>query len=345
MAKPLVSVISAYYNREDHVAESIQSLLDQTYENLEIIIIDDGSKDGTFKRLSEFSDPRLKVVTHDNIGLVRSFRKAIEMSKGEYIAVHGSGDISYPRRIEAQAKLLQSQPRVGVVGCHVKNINTHNGFVSLYKNTVPENLTASLQKENIYTHGEVMYRRSVYERVGGYRTFFLYAQDRDLWLRMSRYTEFAMVEEVLYDRLTLADGVNLNLEKRALQAYLADFAGQCMAYRLTQPGEQRDLLDVYGERAPFFRRKSPALAKKLQLYTTYALLRRDVQLAQRLNQLSIQETRGPRNSLMQGLLALISGSKTFHSVFFYALFKLRDVNRLVKRTDRGKAARGELSKG
>ena len=127
-SEPLVSVISAYYNREDHVEESIQSLLDQTYENLEIIThVDDGSTDNTLERLRRFDDPRLKIVTHENCGLVLSFIKAIEMSSGEYIAIHGSGDLSLPRRIEKQAALLQEKEKVGVVGCYVNNIDTVTG--------------------------------------------------------------------------------------------------------------------------------------------------------------------------------------------------------------------------
>ena len=317
---PLVSVISAYYNRENHVEESIQSLLDQTYENLEIIIVDDGSTDNTLERLKRFNDPRLKIVSHKNCGLVMSFIRAIEMSNGEYIAIHGSGDLSLPQRIEKQAALLQEKEKVGVVGCYVNNINTVTGYEMLREIDVSGHALEQLKVQNAYTHGEVMYRRSVYDQVGGYRTFFKFGQDYDLWLRMSLVTELDTVKEILYTRFQLADGVELSVEKKAMQIFLSDFAIQCIDYRLEHG---RDLLDVYQERAAFMRKPSPVVAQKLHVLSKKVLFQRQIELAQKLNAWSVREYRGLPNSLIQGFTYIASKNPWLEKHSFDLLFRVR----------------------
>ena len=322
MAKPLVSVISAYYNREDYVNESVQSLLEQTYENLEIIIIDDGSTDNTYQRLAQFSDSRLKIVTHENMGFVKSFRKAIELSKGEYIAVHGSGDISFPERIEKQAALLQENDDIGVVGCYVKDIDalSHHEYVRDFD--VPKRALAELKRRNLFTHGEVMYRRSLYDEVGGYRTFFNFSQDYDLWLRMSLVSNFASVKEVLYARFKLGDGIELNLERKAMQNYLTDFALQCIDYRLEHG---KDLLDIYQERAGFFRKRSAKVSTQLHILSKTALFQRQVELAEKLNRWSIRERRGLANSIVQVFMYIASQNVWLEARSFELLFKAREL--------------------
>lgn len=319
---PLVSVISAYYNREDYVQESIQSLLDQSYKNLEIIIVDDGSTDNTLERLREFDDPRLKIVTHENMGLVRSFIKAIDMSKGEYIAIHGSGDLSLPQRIEKQAALLQENPSVGVVGCYVNNINTVTNYEMVRKIDVARQALDQLKAKNPYTHGEVMYRRSVYEKAGGYRTFFKFGQDYDLWLRMSLITEFDVVKDILYTRFQLADGVELSVEKKAMQIYLSDFAIQCVNYRLEHG---KDLLDIYQERAALMRKPSKTVAQKLHVLSKKVLFQRQIELAKKLNAWSVQEHRGIANSAVQGFAYIASKSPRLEQLSFDLLFRTRKV--------------------
>ena len=319
---PLVSVVSPYYNRQEHVYESVQSLLEQTYDNLEIVIVDDGSTDETYRRLCSFDDPRLRVIHQANQGVVGALRTAIDASQGEIVAVHGSGDISYPQRIEKQVALLQARPEIGVVGCYVKNVNTVNGYTTILKNNSRAATTESLKTRNVFTHGEVMYRRELYEQVGGYRFFFRYAEDRDLWLRMRLHTEFDDVEEVLYERFLLPDGVGLDLEKSMIQGYLADFAGQCISYR-EKYGV--DPVDLYGEKAAFIRHRSRPLARRLHMYTTAALLGKDVEQARRFNDSSLQEARGVRNTLMQGLLAVLTRNHYAKTLFFRLLPKVREV--------------------
>lgn len=257
---PLVSVVSCYFNRQNDVEESIRSLIAQTYPNIEIIVVDDGSTDGTWDVLQTLSDPRLKLVRIDNGGFTAAIRHAVALSSGEYVAVHGSGDISLPARIARQVEVLQERPDVGLVSCHYDIPGNRVDIHSLRPIPLQGALFDAAFKVNAFTHGQVMYRRSLYDRVGGYRPFFRFAQDRDLWLRMGRHTLYVVVPEILYIKTVLADDVSANVEKLLLQCYFSDFAVQ-LARRPDLEGP--DLLDRYGAGAGLMRRPSPALGRRL----------------------------------------------------------------------------------
>jgi len=257
MPSPKVTVVSPYYNREDYVLESVQSLLDQTYDNLEIIIVNDGSKDSTLQKLQTFNDPRLKIVDQENQGLVRTLRKAIDQATGEYIAIHGSGDISYPERIKKQANFLANNDHVGVIGCHVVDDNKTVSNTYTLKTENGLNFTNRLLIDNMFTHGEVMFRKDIYKKVGGYRSFFTYSQDHDLWLRMSEYCDYHVVEEVLYRRFRLETGVSQNTQKLLLQTYLSKFAIECMSQKIKTG---KDPLETIGPQSVFLRQPTQKLS-------------------------------------------------------------------------------------
>ncbi len=252
---PLVSIISGYYNRENFVDESVASLVNQRFKDVEIIIFDDCSTDGTYDKLKAFeaADPRVKVIRHQtNKGFVRGMIEAISIARGEFIAVHGSGDLSMPDRIEKQVEALLSKPNVGVVGSFIENIRfKKNGETEgqLVKHEFEGNGQQILLKKNIFSHGEVMYRKSLYHQVGGYRELFKFAQDRDLWCRMSKVCDFYVVPHVLYKRFSLPDGASFLLEKVLVQRVLSEFAIQ--NHELSLEGV-KDLVARYGSQALFF---------------------------------------------------------------------------------------------
>ena len=257
MSTPKISIVCAYYNRQDHVTDSVQSLLDQTYDNFEIIIVNDGSTDSTLEKLEQFNDPRLTIVTQKNTGFVGAIIRAVSEAKGDYIAVHGSGDISYPDRISKQAQILSEQANVGVVGCHVEDDSKTGNNVYTLKIPNGLNFNKRLLEHNMFTHGEIMFRKNIYDKVNGYRPFFVYAQDHDLWLRMSEHCDYNIIEEVLYRRFRLDTGVSRNTEKEMLQASLSEFAVYCARQR---NNEKQDPLDRIGPQSVFLRTPSERLA-------------------------------------------------------------------------------------
>lgn len=254
-----VSVCCAWYNRADYLEDTINSLLTQNYNDFEVVIVNDGSTDPRVKKiLNSFHDNRLIIVHQENHGFVHAIKTAISTSNGNYIATQGSGDISYPDRLSLQSEILDKSPKIGIVGCKIINAvkgGKNDGFKIPRKyTTLHPNAKDFLSDENPFSHGEVMFRKNVYDSVGGYRDIFKFAQDRDLWLRMIEICQAEIVNETLYERgLFIADGVSTNLNKIVLQKALSLFARQCYHHRQKFG---HDLVDKFQNQAALYRIKS-----------------------------------------------------------------------------------------
>lgn len=232
--KSRVSIVTVFYNRESLVHDSMQSLVDQDYENYEVIAIDDGSTDNTYNELLKFSSfENVKIIKLSNGGFVKAIKHAISISDGDFIAVHGSGDISHSNRIRLQANELSSNSSVGLVASKSKFVVVDSDVEYIQGESASRSFVQSLLHRNYFHHGEVMYRRSLYEKVGGYRELFKFAQDMDLWCRMSHHCNFTVLDEVLYTRfVNQPNSVSENPEKTRLQRKLGQFAVYCHKCRL-----------------------------------------------------------------------------------------------------------------
>ncbi len=112
---PLVSIVTAIYNAGDWLRPSIESLLRQTYANLEIWLVDDGSTDGCMDTLSDLRDHRIRIVRQANAGKATALNRVLECLRGEFYAIHDADDISHPRRIELQVQCMLENPEVAGV--------------------------------------------------------------------------------------------------------------------------------------------------------------------------------------------------------------------------------------
>ena len=155
-------------------------------------------------------------------------KQTIASIDSDFVAIHGSGDISYPDRIKLQVDILEKHPSVGVVGCHYRNTDLARGitheYVELSGLIEGRKMLTNLRKKNPLTQGEVMMRRSAYDKVGGYNTLFVFSQDYDLWVRLSKIVDFYILPVVLYERYVRLDGVSGNVNTIAVQQYLASVA-------------------------------------------------------------------------------------------------------------------------
>lgn len=226
---PKVSVVTGFYNRCEHLERTIESILNQTYSDFELIVFDDASTDGTASRLLElkekYDDPRFRFIIHEeNKGFVKGLSEAISGAKGQYIAVQGSGDVSLPRRLELQAEFLDANPSVGAVGGAIYNIQEDTGTRNPQRFEKPIATFDDLLTSNPFTHGEVMYRLDLYKSIGGYRSGFTFAQDRDLWLRMAKKADLGIIPDFLYHRYTLLDGVSFVPDKTIRQRCFSEAA-------------------------------------------------------------------------------------------------------------------------
>lgn len=304
---PKVSICVAYYNRSEYVASCIGSLLNQNYDDFEVIVVNDGSPDTqTQVELERFNDPRLRVVYQENAGFVGAMRKAISLANGEYIAIQGAGDVSLPKRVAIQAKYLDENPDLGIVSCRYENVviggnNDGNKKTYSYPNTVIT-IDDVLTGSNPFGHGEVMYRKSLYEEVGGYRDFFRFAQDRDLWLRILPLCKGEIIDEILYQRyLFTSDGIATNIEKLVLQRFLSVFARQCYYDR---EAYGFDYVEKYGAQAGLFRKNSKLIrdfCSKKSLQTFYS---GKEEQANRLISLSLSQGKSISNLFVYSLISL-----------------------------------------
>ena len=201
--KPQISVVMSVYNDEKHIERSVQSLLVQSFSGFELIVVNDGSTDRTQEILERFaaSDSRVRIINQDNTGLTRALIRGCKEANGEFVARQDADDWSAAERLECQLELIQSDPAIGFVSCATSYVGPADEPLETIVRH-PDSVVATEQllneKMGPPAHGSVMFRKSVYQKVGGYRPEFYYEQDSDLWLRMAEVSQIAYTEKVLY---------------------------------------------------------------------------------------------------------------------------------------------------
>lgn len=182
--------------------ESIESILDQTFTDWEFIIIDDGSTDNTWSILTEYAekDQRIKLDKNkENIGLTKTLNKGIKLAKGEYIARQDADDVSLPTRFEKQVNFLQKNPETVLLSCNIEVINPEGTVSNIYEPHCESELVPwfLLFHNHLGGHSQVMFRKSPTLDIGGYRDEYRYSQDYELWCRLIKVGEIAILPEVL----------------------------------------------------------------------------------------------------------------------------------------------------
>lgn len=196
----LVSVIMPCYNVDKYVALSLDSLLTQTYQNLEILCVDDGSTDNTQKVLLEYAqkDERIVVlVNEENLGICQSLNKGLAIAKGKYISRTDSDDISKPNRIESQLNFLKRNPNIDLVCHNVDLIDFIGNRIGQSKQYIEHDKIKKAMKWRSSVFHFWLARKSFYDTVGDYR--FDGVEDYDLLLRgISKGCIYANLPESLY---------------------------------------------------------------------------------------------------------------------------------------------------
>lgn len=187
MSKPLVSVIMGIYNCENSIEAAIESILQQTYDNWELIMCDDGSTDSTYsiatKYMEKYSDKIVVLKNEKNLRLAATLNRCLGVAKGEYIARMDADDVCLPERLEKQVAFLDNNPQYACVG---SNMIVFDEYGDHGIRVIPqETKESTLLKTTIFAHPTIMMRSSVYQELGGYtvskRT--MRAEDLDLWFR------------------------------------------------------------------------------------------------------------------------------------------------------------------
>lgn len=216
-SSPKVSVILPAYNSELYIEEAIKSILQQTYEDIEVIIIDDCSTDTTLGLAQHWQekDKRISVYVNDkNLGVGANRSLGIMKAKGEYVCWQDADDISLPERISLQADYLDSHPDVGVVGGFIVFFDKEgDGTTRKYAEGDTE-LRSSIFRYNPIAQPASMFRKKCYEELGGYDESYTVSEDLEMLFRIGERYKFANVQsEVLKYRQTSGSLTAANLKK------------------------------------------------------------------------------------------------------------------------------------
>ena len=236
---PRVSVVMPVHNARPFLDIAVESILGQTFQNFEFVILDDASTDGSTQRLREWAarEPRIRLIeVKRNLGPALSSQRVAEAARAPIVARMDADDISRPRRLAEQLEVLDKFPTVGVVGGLYDIIDAAGGKIRgpeawrLVNSAVPP-----------FGNGPMMYRREVLEKVGGYRRQCEFWEDHDLIIRMSAVTKIMILPHSIYQARQSPVSTRFVSEQHRVERAM-DLMYRCRR-RLEQHRNYDDLLD------------------------------------------------------------------------------------------------------
>lgn len=209
MKKSLVSIIMPVYNAEKFLAEAIESILGQTYQNFELIILDDGSEDNSLNIIKSYAtkDSRINTISHENKGLVKTLNEGLKLANGNYICRMDADDISKSRRLEKQVHFLEENLDVVLVGCYfdllVENGTDTELLKTIYKFQKYAHEFNNMTQQNIFIghvllHPTWMFRNGLQKKIGYYADYKHYEDGEYLFRIISKGMKIGVVEEILF---------------------------------------------------------------------------------------------------------------------------------------------------
>lgn len=200
MIAPAVSVLMAAYNGERHIEEAVRSVIGQTYDDWELIVVDDGSQDATREIASSFDDRRIIVhALPGNGGLAAALNYGLGQCRAPLVARFDADDRCHPRRLEKQVLRMNADARLGVLGTGAIVIDAAGVAIGERRSPTGSEVIDRLRWRDALIHPSVMFRKHIIEAVGGYRVAAGRYEDFDLWLRVASVSELDFIDEALID--------------------------------------------------------------------------------------------------------------------------------------------------
>ena len=197
---PRVTVLMPVFNGEEFLQEAVESILCQTFPDFELLIINDGSTDGSREILIRLSDPRIRLIHNErNMGLIATLNHGMGLARGEYIARMDCDDVSRPERLAKQVDFLDQNPEVGICGAWFRKFGPGTNKVVRWE-TEPVAVRASMLFSCTLPHPTVMLRKALFAAHDLlYDAAYPHAEDYDLWSRALNFMQAANLPEVLLD--------------------------------------------------------------------------------------------------------------------------------------------------
>ncbi len=248
---PLVSVCINCYNAEHTILLTLQSVLDQTYQNLQIIVVDDCSDDGTWDLLQSIRDPRLECVRlAENGHISNANNEALRRVRGDFVAHLDADDRWVPDKIEKQLAFLQEHPEYGACFSLAEMVDEHDVPVEDHRFRAENRDQAALLRHfltvgNYLCHSSMFARREITDRVGEHDVTLLYLHDFDYWIRMAMLCDiYILPEKLLYYRLSAESNSAMLAQK--LSAHYFETAQ--IAYRTVRACPDALFLKAFADR-------------------------------------------------------------------------------------------------
>jgi len=261
MGSPVVSIIMATYNREEWLPNAMESVLNQTYQDWELIIWDDGSQDDTREVVASYKDKRIHYHYAKNHGMSYALNQALKLVNGIYIAFLDDDDEWFPDKLDFQVNVMQDYPEIDILFTNFYNINTylskkgqcfeqHREVLKKIKikeiisdtYLVISGIPEQLLKSNIILPSSVMMKRSCYQKTGNFKEDLRNAMDLEYWWRLGlSNAQFAYTDRVLLNRYKQPD--SLSRENPITYLNHIKALGYCLDWTLTS--DRKDLIPSF----------------------------------------------------------------------------------------------------
>lgn len=210
-----ISVIIPSYNRANLIERSVRSVLNQTYKNIEVIVVDDGSKDNTEEIVKSINDERLRYYKQENGGAAKARNNGVSLATGEYIAFHDSDDVWREDKLMKQMSFLKENPIYGMVYCNFMfhKMDGSSNIIPRDINVIGEldgDIFFTLLINNTVGAPTMLMKKELFEELGGFDTSLRCLEDWDFAIRFSENYYIGYVDEVLMDAYQQSDGVSSN---------------------------------------------------------------------------------------------------------------------------------------
>ena len=312
MSTPPVSVLMPVYNGERYLREAVDSVLCQSFSDLEFIVVNDGSTDATSSILSQNHDPRFKVFNIPHLGLIAALNECVSHSSGRYLARMDADDISYPCRIARQAEYLDTHSETDIVTCRSDLLDPFGQVVGRGNGGVGRDMILELAASNDIVHGSVMARRGSMPKMPVY---VKRPEDYVLWVELARGgKQFECIPETLYGFRSHPDRYSLtqaNSQSEGIVEVQWPLLEECIRTRnIDDPGVRSRLLRGWGTvgGAAF---RSAQCAMGLEAYMHFCRLAR------------IGDGKETEAAILTGLEAMIWGGCPFPQNLVLRLRELR----------------------
>ncbi len=203
MKNPKITVLMPVYNCSRYIGESINSILNQSFKDFELIIIDDGSTDETFKVIKKIRSKKIKLFKNKhNLGIAKCLNIGLKKARGEFIARCDGDDINFSERFKIQKDFLESRPDYVLVSSNAFLINEQGKNIGkLIFPSSDKAVRRIIFLKNPIIHSAVMYRKKTIKKINGYRELFnLGGEDYDLWFRLMKQGKFRTLPKFLIKR-------------------------------------------------------------------------------------------------------------------------------------------------